>query len=116
MRNRKQIRRAVVLFVPVILAIPLWAATSDYRNDAAFLSQQLVDAANDLKQETGRPDIDSVEVDYLLDEIKGLISDYENVLVFAAAMMRGWKHCAPAGMTVCSKRYGSGEQEAVRGT
>ena len=112
MRNRKQIRRAVVLFVPVILAIPLWAATSDYRNDAAFLSQQLVDAANDLKQETGRPDIDSVEVDYLLDEIKGLISDYENVLVFAESPYPGeiLLGKTPRGddawvETPCSSRY-----------
>ena len=112
MRNRKQIRRAVVLFVPVILAIPLWAATNDYRNDAAFLSQQLVDAANDLKQETGRPDIDSVEVDYLLDEIKGLISDYENVLVFAESPYPGeiLLGKTPRGddawvETLCSSRY-----------
>jgi hypothetical protein len=112
MRNIIQIERAVILLVSIILTIPLWAAVNDYKNDAAVLSQQLVDAANDLKQETGRPDIDSVEIDYLLDEIKGLIRDYENVLVFAESPYPGeiLLGKTPRGddnwiETLCSSRY-----------
>ena len=87
MRNRIQIQTSVVILI--ILTIPLWAATNDYKQDASVLSQQLADAANDLKQETGKSQIDSEEIDYLLDEIKGLLRDYENVLVFAESPYPG---------------------------
>ncbi|MBN1972774.1 MAG: hypothetical protein JW787_03995 [Sedimentisphaerales bacterium] len=84
MRNSKQFK-ITVLFVLIFLtcSMYLYAAAVDYKKDISAVSQYILETANDLKQETDKPVLDSAEIKFLLDDMKELLRDYENMLVFA---------------------------------
>ena len=88
MRYTRQIK-ITVLLVLVALAGTLRAAENDYKKDAMILSQNIIEAANDLKQETSNKVLDTEEIDYLVDDIKSMIKDYESLMVFAESPYPG---------------------------
>lgn len=91
MRNGKQFKMTKYLFVlaTITISIPLFAAMSDYKKDISTISQQILDIAADLKQETNKPDFDSEEIGFLLDDMKEMLKDYESMLVFAESPYPG---------------------------
>ena len=91
MRHNNKIRAAAVLFIPVFLlfSVSLWAAGINSKRDILVISQHIFDTASDLKAETDKPVLDAAEINYLLDDMKDLLMDYENMLVFAESPYPG---------------------------
>ncbi|MBN2591148.1 MAG: hypothetical protein JXA96_14875 [Sedimentisphaerales bacterium] len=91
MKNSKKNKIATVLLISIFFtfSVSLWAAVSDPKGDISVLSQHIFDVASDLKDETSRPELDSAEINFLLEDMKDLLKDYENMLVFAESPYPG---------------------------
>ncbi len=91
MKNNKQIKIAAVLLISLFFtfSVSIWAAVSDPKRDISVISQHIFEAANDLKTETDKPVLDSAEINFLLDDMKELLKDYENILIFAESPYPG---------------------------
>ena len=112
MRKNKQIQITAMVSFTIILTGSIWGASTDYKREATVLSQQILEAANNLRQETDKPNIDSEEIDFLLEDIKDMLKDYENILVFAESPYPGeillgkTPHCNDAwAETECTSRF-----------
>jgi hypothetical protein len=89
MSNRKQFKIIVLILTALTGSISIWAVAGDYKRDISEISEQILETAADLKQETDKPVLDSNEVEYILDDMKEMLWDYENMLVFAASPYPG---------------------------
>jgi hypothetical protein len=103
----------VLIFINLCLAGSAWAIRNEYTNRIQTLSEEILITANDLKEETNEPVIDSHEIEQILTELKELIQDYENNMVFAQSQYPGeiLLGTTPGGDggwldTLCSSRYG----------
>ncbi len=91
MKKSKTIKIVAVLLFSLFLtfSVSIWAAVSDPKRDISVISQHILEAANDLKTETDKPVLDSAEINFLLDDMKDLLKDYENILIFAESPYPG---------------------------
>lgn len=86
----------------------------------SVLSEQILRKAEELRDNSDRPRYDSKKVDEVLSDLKGLIEDYETVMLFAESPYPGeiLLGTTPAGddnwvETLCSTRY-SGSFKEIR--
>lgn len=103
----------VLLFINLCLAGSVWAIRNEYTNRIQTLSEEILITANDLKEETNESVFDSHEIEQILAELKELIQDYENNMVFAQSPYPGeiLLGTTPGGdsgwlETLCSSRFG----------
>jgi hypothetical protein len=89
MRNRKQFKIIVLILTALTGSVSIWAAAGNYKRDISEVSEQILETAADLKQETDKPVLDSDEIKYILDDMKEMLWNYENMLVFAESPYPG---------------------------
>ena len=83
MKNNNKIAAVLLISVLLTFSVSLWAAVSDSSRDISVISEHIFDVAADLRAETDKPVLDSAEINFLLKDMKDLVKDYENLLVFA---------------------------------
>ena len=105
-------RITVILLVLAGLAGTVWAITNEYSERLNVLSGQILLKAEELRAATGDPAFDSLEAEAVLTELKDLISQYQQIMVFAESPYPGevLLGTTPAGdstwlETLCSTRY-----------
>lgn len=79
----------VVLIVSLILVGTVVAARNEYTDRIKVLSDHILLTADKLKMATDGPVFDSYQIDETLAELKDLIKEYENILVFAESPYSG---------------------------
>jgi len=112
MKNNKIKKLVIVLFIPVSLIGAVRAISNRYTDRITMLSDEILFTAEELQDATDQPVINSPEIDEILTELKGLIRDYENTLIFAESPYPGeiLLGTTPPGddtwvETLCSSRY-----------
>jgi len=112
MKNSKIKKLVIVLFIPVSLIGAVRAFSNKYTGRITILSDEILFTAEELQDATDQPVINSSEVDEILTELKGLIKEYENTLIFAESPYPGeiLLGTTPPGdstwlETLCSSRY-----------
>jgi len=102
----------VLLFINLCLVGSVWAIRNEYTDRIRMLSEEILITANDLKEATNEPVFDSLEIEEILTELKDLIRDYENIMVFARSPYPGeiLLGTTPGGdgtwlETLCDSRY-----------
>jgi hypothetical protein len=103
------------IFLLLILAVPIgaaWAITNEYSRQITLLSDEILFKAQELADTTDAPVFQSGEAERVLAELKGLIQEYETLMVFAESPYPGeiLLGTTPAGdstwlETLCSTRY-----------
>jgi hypothetical protein len=115
MYKRQTYRLGRILLVSLVLfssAGTIWALANDYSGRVKALADEIVLSAEELSNATNKPVYSSREVGEILDELKGLIKEYEEVMVFTQSPYPGEILLAttPAGDStwleaLCSTRY-----------
>ena len=102
----------VFLFVNLGLIGTVLATSNEYTDRIRLLSDEILKAADQLKETTHKPGFYSLEIDGILAELKDLIQEYESVMVFARSPYPGeiLLGTTPGGdstwlETLCSTRY-----------
>lgn len=102
----------IILFIHLGLIGTAWAIRNEYNDRIKGLSDEILIKADQLKEATNEPVFDSFEVDGILAELKGLIQEYESVMVFARSPYPGeiLLGTTPGGdsnwlETLCNTRY-----------
>jgi len=110
----------VVLPVLVCSAGTIWAIANGYSVRVKELAEEIVLSAEELRDATGGSAYNSLEVEDILAELKGLIKEYEEVMVFAESPYPGeiMLGNTPGGdstwlETLCSTRY-EGPMKEIR--
>ncbi len=105
-------RLAVVLIANLVLISVVAAAPNEYSGRISDLSEDILVAAEDLKDATEAPSFRSHEVERILAELKESIKEYENLMVFAESPYPGEIRLGttPGGddrwlETLCDSRY-----------
>ena len=100
------------VFIVLVLAGTIWAIANTYSGRIKVLAEEIVLRAEELKDVTDRPVYNSLEVEEILDELKDLIQEYEEVMAFAESPYPGEVVLAstPGGDStwleaLCSSRY-----------
>lgn len=109
----RELKRAVfVLLVLGSSAGTIWAIANGYAGRAQGLAEEIVLNAEELRDATSGPGYNRIEVDEILGELKELISEYEEVMVFAESPYPGEivLGSTPGGNStwleaLCSTRY-----------
>jgi hypothetical protein len=111
---------AVFVIADFILISTGWAVRNEYTDRIKVLSDQILSTADNLKKATDGPALNSFEIDGALAELKDLIKEYENIMVFAASPYPGEILLAttPAGddtrlEALCDTRY-DGPMKEIR--
>jgi hypothetical protein len=111
---------AVILIADFILIGTVWAVRNEYTDRIKVLSDQILTTADKLKKATDGPVFNSFEIDGALAELKDLIKEYENIMVFAGSPYPGEILLAttPAGNdsrleALCDTRY-DGPMKEIR--
>jgi len=79
----------VLLFINLCLVGTVRAIRNEYTDRIRMLSDEILITANDLKEATNEPIFDSLEIEEILTELKDLIQNYENIMVFARSPYPG---------------------------
>jgi hypothetical protein len=105
-------KKSAILLICTALIGTAWAVRNEYSGRINDLSEQILDAAKDLKDATESPSFSSHEVEKILSELKGCIKEYENLMVFAQSPYPGeiLLGTTPGGdgtwlETLCDNRY-----------
>jgi hypothetical protein len=105
-------RTVVVLLVLVVSAGTIGAIANEYTGIIKSLADEIVFSAEELRDLTDRSTYNSLEAEEILDELKGLIREYEEAMVFAESPYPGEIMLAstPGGddtwlEALCSTRY-----------
>ena len=109
----RELKRAVfVLLVLGSSAGTIWAIANGYSGRVRGLAEEIVLNAEELKDATSGPAYNRIEVDEILGELKELIREYEEVMVFAESPHPGEivLGSTPGGDSIwlealCSTRY-----------
>ena len=103
---------SVIIAVNLILIIVGAAAGNEYSGRINDLSEEILTAAEELKDATQAPVFRSTEVESILAELKDSIKEYENLMVFAESRYPGeiLLGTTPGGdgtwlETLCDSRY-----------
>jgi hypothetical protein len=104
----------VVLIITVFSCFfgTAWAIRNNYSNKIVDLSEEIHFAAEELAHTTNAPDFDSLRAEEILTDLKGLIKEYEVMMIFAESPYPGelLLGTTPPGddtwlETLCSRRY-----------
>ena len=105
-------KKLAILLVFTVLIGTAWAVRNEYSGRINDLSEQILVAAEDLKDATESPSFRSHEVGRILSELKDCIKEYENLMVFAESPYPGeiLLGTTPGGdgtwlETLCDGRY-----------
>jgi hypothetical protein len=82
-------RFAVILLALAGLAGTVWAITNEYSERLNVLSEEILFKAEELRDATDDPVFDSLEAEETLIELKDLIRQYEQIMVFAESPYPG---------------------------
>jgi len=114
-QTKRMGRRILTVFVLLVLsgsAGTIWAIANGYSGKVKSLAEEIVLLAEELRDATARPAFNSNEAEQILDELKGLIKEYEEVMVFAESPYPGEivLGATPGGDStwleaLCSTRY-----------
>ncbi len=112
MKGNKIKKLVIVLFIQASLIGAVRAISNNYVNKITSLSDEILFTAEELQDVTDKPAVNSNEIEEILTELKGLIKEYENTLVFAESPYPGeiLLGTTPPGdsiwlETLCSSRY-----------
>ncbi len=105
-------KKSAILLIFTVLIGTAWAVRNEYSGRINDLSEQILVAAEDLKDATESPSFHSHEVERILSELKDCIKEYENLMVFAECPYPGeiLLGNTPGGdgtwlETLCDSRY-----------
>jgi hypothetical protein len=108
-------RRILIVFVLLVLGCStgtIWAIANGYSGRIQGLAEEIVLLAEELRDATAGPAYNSLEAEEILGELKGLIKEYEEVMVFAESPYPGEivLGATPGGDStwleaLCSTRY-----------
>ena len=114
-RQTKRLGRVLIVFVLLVLgasAGTIWAIANGYSEKVKELAEDIVLLAEELRDATAGTAYNSLDVEDILDELKDLIKEYEEVMVFAQSPYPGeiMLGATPAGNStwleaLCSTRY-----------
>ncbi len=114
-RQTKRLGRVLIVFVLLVLgasAGTIWAIANGYSEKVKELAKDIVLLAEELRDATAGTAYNSLDVEDILDELKDLIKEYEEVMVFAQSPYPGeiMLGATPAGNStwleaLCSTRY-----------
>ena len=114
-RQTNRLGRVLIVFVLLVLGASvgtIWAIANGYSEKAKGLAEDIVLFAKELRDATNGPAYNSLDVEDILGELKGLIKEYEEVMVFAQSPYPGeiMLGATPAGNStwleaLCSTRY-----------
>ncbi len=114
-RQTNRLGRVLIVFVLLVLGASagnIWAIATGYSEKVKGLAEDIVLFAKELRDATDRPAYNSLDVEDILGELKGLIKEYEEVMVFAQSPYPGeiMLGATPGGDStwleaLCSTRY-----------
>lgn len=114
-RQTNRLGRVLIVFVLLVLgcsAGTIWAIANGYSGKVKVLAEEIVLLAEELRDATAGPAYNSLEVEEILGELKDLIKEYEEVMVFAESPYPGEivLGATPGGDStwlevLCSTRY-----------
>ena len=114
-RQTNRLGRVLIVFVLLLLgasAGTIWAIANGYSAKVKGLAEEIVLSAEELRDATDGPAYNSLDVEEILGELKDLIKEYEEVMVFAQSPYPGEivLGATPGGDStwleaLCSTRY-----------
>jgi len=105
-------KKLIIFLICTALISTAWAIRNEYSDRIIDFSEQILIAANELKDATEDPVFNSLEVERILSELKDSIKEYENLIAFAESPYPGeiLLGTTPGGdgnwlETLCDSRY-----------